>query len=183
MSKNILKPHKFKTNLFDDSRGHLLTLDLETNLFLKHKFKYELFSYTAKKNIFRGMHFQKPPFEQNKLLILIKGKITDYIVNINSNSKFGRIYEYKMNAGDILWIPKGFCHGFKTNSKDVLINYKLNTFKLDTSFNYKLSQRFSKKDYCGIVPEKFGINIDKISRSQQDKNCKTTLDSLKKIKW
>ena len=77
MSKNILKPHKFKTNLFDDSRGHLLTLDLETNLFLKHKFKYELFSYTAKKNIFRGMHFQKPPFEQNKLLILIKGKITD----------------------------------------------------------------------------------------------------------
>ena len=170
MSKNILKPHKFKTNLFDDSRGHLLTLDLEANLFLKHKFKYELFSYTAKKNIFRGMHFQKPPFEQNKLLILIKGKITDYIVNINSNSEFGRIYEYKMNAGDILWIPKGFCHGFKTNSKDVLINYKL-------------SQRFSKKDYCGIVPEKFGINIDKISRSQQDKNCKTTLDSLKKIKW
>ena len=170
MSKNILNPHKFKTNLFDDSRGHLLTLDLEANLFLKHKFKYELFSYTAKKNIFRGMHFQKPPFEQNKLLILIKGKITDYIVNINSNSEFGRIYEYKMNAGDILWIPKGFCHGFKTNSKYVLINYKL-------------SQRFSKKDYCGIVPEKFEINIDKISRSQQDKNCKTTLDSLKKIKW
>ena len=169
MSNNILKPHKFKTNLFDDSRGHLLTLDLENNLFLKHKFKYELFSYTAKKNIFRGMHFQKPPFEQNKLLILIKGKITDYIVNINSNSEFGRIYEYTMNAGDILWIPKGFCHGFKTNSKDVLINYKL-------------SQKFSKKDYCGIVPEKFHISTNKISRSQQDKNCKTTLDSLKKIK-
>ena len=170
MPKSILKPYKLRTNLFDDSRGHLLTLDLESNLFFKQQFKYELFSYTSKKNIFRGMHFQKPPSAQNKLFILIKGKIIDYIVDVNSNSEFGRVYEYKMNAGDILWIPKGFCHGFKTNSKDVLINYKL-------------SKKFSKKDYCGVVPEEFGINIHKISRSQQDKNWKINLDSLKKIKW
>jgi dTDP-4-dehydrorhamnose 3,5-epimerase-like enzyme len=49
-----------------------------------------------------------------------------------------------MNAGDILWIPKGFCHGFKTNSKDVLINYKL-------------SQRFSKKSEYHSY--KFGQNM------------------------
>ena len=170
MHKKLLKPYKFKTNLFDDSRGHILAIDLEENLFLKQKFKYELFSHTSQKNVFRGMHFQKPPFEQDKLLILIKGNIIDYIVNINSNSKFGQIYKYEMEAGDIIWIPKGFCHGFKTISKDVLVNYKL-------------TNKYSKKNYSGILPEKFSIKINKALRSPQDKEWKEDLESLKKIKW
>ena len=170
MYKNITKPHKFKVDLFKDNRGHLLTVDLQSNIFLKKKFEYELFSYSSKKNIFRGMHFQKPPSSQHKLLILIKGRIMDYLINIDNKSQFGKIYKFEMNTGDALWIPEGFCHGFTTLSKEVLINYKLTC-------------KFSKKNYCGILPEKFGLRLNKKYRSNQDKSWATSLDNLKKINW
>ena len=165
-----MKPKLYTTNKFIDERGFLINLDIKSKYLKLEKYIYEVFTHSNKKNIFRGFHFQKPPYEQEKLLILISGEIEDYSININSESNFGRIYKHTLKSGDALWIPKGFCHGFKTLSDNVIINYKM-------------TNKFYKKYYTGILPEKFNLNFKKNIRSNQDLFWKNELLDLKKINW
>ena len=62
---NYKNPKKFHNLLYEDKRGHLISLN---NKIIKNNWiKYEFFTYSKFKNIFRGMHFQKPPFSQKKI--------------------------------------------------------------------------------------------------------------------
>ena len=86
-----------------------------------------LYSY-SNKNVIRGLHFQKPPFEQGKLLTVISGTIFDVVVDIRSTSKnFGKHLKVKLAAGDgnSIFVPPGFAHGFCSLDKEnyVVYNY------------------------------------------------------------
>jgi len=166
----IKLPKKFKLKIYGDTRGYLFAYFNEYKKLPIGNLSYELFTFTKKKNVFRGLHFQKSQSTQNKLVILISGSTINYVVNINRNSDFGKIHKFKLKSGDALWVPIGYCHGYKTTSNQVIINYKL-------------SKKYDKKNYVGVKPEIFNINPNPCIRSKQDTNWKTSIDKLKKIKW
>ena len=67
----------------------------------------------------RGLHFQKAPFEQSKLIRVSKGKIQDIIVDIRKDSStFGKWVGEVLTDHNKkqLWIPEGFAHGFSVLS-------------------------------------------------------------------
>jgi dTDP-4-dehydrorhamnose 3,5-epimerase len=84
----------------------------------------------SKHAVLRGLHFQKSPYEQAKLVRCIKGKIFDVVVDIRKNSpNFGKYVSTILSAANkrILFIPKGFAHGFQVLSKEAEVVYLVDT--------------------------------------------------------
>ena len=75
----------------------------------------------------RGLHFQRPPTAQGKLVRASRGKIFDVAVDIRRGSpSFGKHVSAVLDAeaGDQLWVPPGFLHGFCTLTDDTEVQYK-----------------------------------------------------------
>ena len=85
----------------------------------------------SSQGVLRGLHYQKPPFEQGKLVRVIQGEVWDVAVDIRKNSP-----TYGQWCGEILsaenkkqfWIPEGFAHGFYVLSETAELVYKVNQF-------------------------------------------------------
>jgi dTDP-4-dehydrorhamnose 3,5-epimerase len=80
----------------------------------------------SKYGVLRGLHFQKEPYQQAKLVRCIKGKIFDVAVDIRRNSPtFSKHISVILSAKNknILFIPKGFAHGFQVLSKEAEVTY------------------------------------------------------------
>ncbi|PJD93158.1 MAG: dTDP-4-dehydrorhamnose 3,5-epimerase [Legionella sp.] len=85
----------------------------------------------SKKNVLRGLHFQKAPRSQGKLIRVIRGEIFDVAVDLRKNSPtFGKWIAIILNArkSQQIWIPPGFAHGFLTLSKEADVIYKTTDF-------------------------------------------------------
>ena len=85
----------------------------------------------SKKGILRGLHFQAPPFEQGKLVRVIKGSVIDVIVDIRgSSATYGEHYKVELNEENklLLWVPTGFAHGFLTLQDDTIFSYKCTNY-------------------------------------------------------
>ena len=101
-----------------DQRGWFVRFFCQNELFSINKGKNIVqinSSFSKRKGTIRGLHFQKSPFQEDKVARCISGEIFDVIVDVRPNSKtFGEwrsiiLSSKKMNA---LYIPKGFAHGF-----------------------------------------------------------------------
>ena len=81
----------------------------------------------SQKGILRGLHFQRPPFAQGKLVRVIKGSVWDVVVDLRQHSPTcGKCYCIELNEANkkMLWIPEGFAHGFATLQDDTIFSYK-----------------------------------------------------------
>lgn len=122
-------------------------------------------SLSAAAGTVRGLHFQAPPYEQAKLVRVIKGRIFDVVVDIRKSSPtFGKFVSVELSTArwEQLFIPVGFAHG-------------LCTLEPDTEVVYKVSGYYSAKHDLGIRwndPE-IGINWpvheDKAQLSEKDR--------------
>jgi dTDP-4-dehydrorhamnose 3,5-epimerase len=136
---------------FIDERGELIKT-INSDIFKKYnlnfKFKESYFSI-SKKNVFRGMHFQKNPFEHEKLVHVLKGSIIDILLDLRSESKtFGKFYTIKLNDKNrkAVYISKGFAHGFLSLKNNTIVEYHTTTVQNKqsedgikfNSFGYKL---------------------------------------------
>ena len=149
--------------VFPDDRGYLNPIDLQYLLNAIDKpnflFSYQLISSSKEKNVFRGFHYQKPPDEQMKILIVHHGSIKDVVFPISSK-KFSDIHEFDLEAGDVIVIPSNFAHGFYTKSSNVLLQYLMD-------------KKFSPENYTGFNPKKYIQNCLPHSEfiiSPKDKN-------------
>ena len=73
--------------------------------------------YNKKKYTWRGLHCQRPPYSEAKLVRCIKGKVVDYVVDLRRTSdRFLEVFEIELSAenGKTLYIPSGFAHGYLT---------------------------------------------------------------------
>ena len=80
------------------------------------------------KGVIRGLHFQNPPYEQGKLVRVIKGSVNDIVVDLRkSSSTYGKYFKIKLSESNfkMLWIPPGFAHGFETLEDNTIFAYKV----------------------------------------------------------
>lgn len=85
----------------------------------------------SKKDVLRGLHFQKPPFAQGKLVRVISGSVLDIAVDIRKNSStYGKHVAVELSAENKrqLWIPAGFAHGFVALEDDTVFQYKCTNY-------------------------------------------------------
>lgn len=115
---------------FEDKRGSFAEIYKETefkNIGIKESFVQDNY-VMSKKGVIRGLHFQKHPHAQSKLISCIKGRIFDVTVDVRKNSpSFGKwvgvFLDEKENR--VLYIPDGFAHGYEVVSETALVIYKV----------------------------------------------------------
>lgn len=134
----ILEP-----SVFHDNRGWFMetwsTKNLE-DLGINISFIQDNQSYTIHKGTLRGIHFQKEPMAQTKLVRVTQGAVLDFVVDLRKESSTFKKWiavELSENNKRQLFIPKGFGHAFLTLTDNV-------------EFLYKCDNLYSKEHDCGI---------------------------------
>ncbi len=124
--------------------------------------------------VLRGLHFQKPPFEQAKLVRVVKGKVLDVAVDIREDSPtFGKHVSVELSEENKrqMFVPRGFAHGFVVLSEEAIFQYKCD--------NYYMPQAEG-----GILWNDPVLNIDwkipmeDVILSEKDKNNRTLMTQI-----
>ena len=98
---------------------------------LQTSFPQHSASRTVQRGTVRGMHFQRDPHSEAKLVRCVRGRIWDAVVDMRSNSPtFGRWQGFELSAenGSQLYIPNGFAHGYQPLTDDVEVSYLISNF-------------------------------------------------------
>ena len=161
-----------KHNVFFDERGCFKEIFVKEKLekFINKKINFcQQNCVKSNLNVLRGLHFQREPFEQSKLVSVEQGKILDVVVDIRKDSQtYGRYLSYILSSEkhESIFIPRGFAHGYLTLSKTATINYLV-----DNYYNKSFEDGISFNDHFLNID--WGIDLDKIICSEKDKNYKT----------
>lgn len=124
----ILKPR-----IFEDSRGYFFESYSKRD-FDKQVREIKFVQDNESKSsygVLRGLHYQKWPFTQSKLVRVLRGKVLDVAVDIRKGSPtYGKSISVELSGENKLmfFIPRGFAHGFAVLSDDVVFQYKCDEF-------------------------------------------------------
>ena len=162
----VLKPTVFK-----DNRGYFMESYNQKNInkLLGNVNFVQDNESESTRGVLRGLHFQKPPYTQAKLVRCLKGSVLDVVLDLRKDSKTYGIFETISLTEENkkqLFIPKGFAHGFIVLSKSAI-------------FSYKVDNYYNPDSECGILWSDLDLNIDwKINKneiivSEKDKNLPT----------
>ncbi|MDA9409896.1 dTDP-4-dehydrorhamnose 3,5-epimerase [Bradyrhizobium sp. CCBAU 45384] len=120
-----------RTNQFTDARGYFCET-FQRSAFaekgLPHDFVQDNQSCSERVGTVRGLHFQRPPFAQAKLVRVVRGAILDVVVDLRPlSSTFGKHLWVKLDSesDEQLLVPKGFAHGFCTLQPQTMVCYKV----------------------------------------------------------
>lgn len=156
----ILEP-----TVFGDKRGYFLesyNKDKFEEIVGKFSFVQDNESKSLK-GVLRGLHFQKPPFDQAKLVRCIDGKVLDVAVDLRNGSKtYGQHLAIELSSKNKkqLFVPRGFAHGFLVLSESAIFSYKVDNnyapdFDAGIKWNdIKLNIKWGLKESEIIVSEK-----------------------------
>jgi dTDP-4-dehydrorhamnose 3,5-epimerase len=103
----------------------------------------------SNKNVIRGLHFQKQPYEQAKLVRCTTGEVTDVIVDIRKESPtYGNVVKVTLKgmSNRSVFVPRGCAHGFSTQTEAI--------------FNYKVDNQYNKESEVGVFYNDPQLNID-----------------------
>lgn len=119
--------------IFNDDRGYFFESFSERDFFANVREIHFVQDNESKSSygVLRGLHFQKPPFAQSKLVRVIKGAVLDVAVDIRVGSPtFGKYVAVELSADNHrqFFIPRGFAHGFSVLSDEVIFQYKCDNF-------------------------------------------------------
>jgi dTDP-4-dehydrorhamnose 3,5-epimerase len=137
--------------IFPDSRGYFFESfreDWLKNAGIDVSFVQDNQSYSQKGTV-RGLHFQRSPFAQAKLVRVITGKVLDVAVDLRKGSPtFGSHFSTVLDGetNNLLYIPQGFAHGFSVLE--------------DAIFTYKCSDYYNKASEGGILWNDPALAID-----------------------
>jgi dTDP-4-dehydrorhamnose 3,5-epimerase len=85
----------------------------------------------SRRGTLRGLHYQLNPMAQAKLVRVVTGAVLDIAIDIRRSSEhFGRVYQYLLNDENrsMLFVPRGFAHGFVVLSESAIFQYKVDNF-------------------------------------------------------
>ncbi|AFZ70672.1 dTDP-4-dehydrorhamnose 3,5-epimerase [Caldisphaera lagunensis DSM 15908] len=139
-----------RPKVFEDNRGYFMeTFEKRSFSNLDFNVIQENQSY-SRKGVLRGLHFQKGKFAQAKIVRVIKGEIFDVAVDIRPDSKTFKKYVSAILSDknkEMLYIPRGFAHGFEVLSDEAIVVYLVDNF-------------YSPENEGGIIWNDKDINID-----------------------
>jgi dTDP-4-dehydrorhamnose 3,5-epimerase len=162
----VLKP-----TIFKDNRGYFMESYNQKNinkLVGNVNFVQDNESESSR-GVLRGLHFQKPPYAQAKLVRCLKGSVLDVVLDLRKDSKTYGIFETILLTEENkkqLFIPKGFAHGFVVLSETAI-------------FSYKVDNYYNPESESGVLWNDLDLNIDwKINKkeiivSEKDKSLPT----------
>lgn len=140
----LLKPKRV-----EDPRGVFIKTyheGLYRELGIKMEIREEFYS-VSRKGVVRGMHFQLPPHEHDKLVYCTRGVVHDVLLDLRKGSGYGQVASVDVSEvnGHIIFIPKGVAHGFVSLTDEALMLYKTSTVHMPESD-------------CGILWNSFGFD-------------------------
>ena len=118
-----------KPNIFVDPRGYFFE-SYNIDDYAKHGINCAFVQDNqslSNKGVLRGLHFQNPPYAQDKLVRVISGSVLDIVVDIRKSSPtYGQHYKVLLSGENnlALFVPKGFAHGFICLEDNTLFYYK-----------------------------------------------------------
>ncbi|GHE53151.1 MULTISPECIES: dTDP-4-dehydrorhamnose 3,5-epimerase [Roseivirga] len=143
--------YELEPNIFGDKRGYFFESyrrELYQELGIREDFVQDNESFSVKGTL-RGLHFQKPPHAQAKLVRVIHGKVLDIALDIRKDSPtYGKHHTVLLEAErhNMFLIPAGFAHGFVALE--------------DSVFFYKCSNYYHKESEGGILWNDTSLGID-----------------------
>lgn len=141
-----------KPQVFEDDRGYFFE-SYNHDKFAAHGVDVQFVQDNesrSMKNVLRGLHFQKPPFAQGKLVRVMRGSVLDVAVDLRkSSSTYGKWASIVLSDKNkwMYWIPAGFAHGFLTLEEN-------------TVFFYKCTNIYNKPSEGSILWNDPDLNID-----------------------
>jgi dTDP-4-dehydrorhamnose 3,5-epimerase len=120
----------------------------------------------SSKGVLRGFHFQKPPYDQAKLVRCIEGQVLDVALDLRKQSKTYGKYEKVILSADNkkqFFIPRGFAHAFLVLSESAVFSYKV-----DNIYAPKYDSGIAWNDQSLMID--WGINESQLIISEKDKN-------------
>ena len=123
--------------------------------------------------VLRGLHFQKPPYCQSKLVRCIKGAVLDVAVDIRKGSPtFGKYVAVELSEDNHrqFFVPRGFAHGFAVLTPEAVFQYKCDNF-----YNKESEGSVAWNDPQLAIDWK--IPADKVLLSEKDKQSKNIADA------
>lgn len=153
--------------IYYDERGYFFESfkqSLITKLYPKLNFTQVNESF-SKKHVLRGLHYQKPPYDQHKLVKVVKGEIIDVVVDLRPKSETYLKYEKftlsSTNKKQLL-VPAGFAHGFYVLSDEAIVQYHVDKeYNKESEGGLRYDSDFLEIDW-GI------IDYEKIKVSEKD---------------
>ena len=164
-------------NIFEDNRGSFSRIFCENELssILDFNIKQINHSVTSKRGTIRGLHFQYEPNSEIKMIKCVKGSVFDVVVDIRRNSEtFLKVFSIELSEfnNKIIFIPKGFAHGFQALEDDTELIY------LHSSL-YKPSNEGALNPVDKILDITWPEDISNIS--EKDRNHPFITDKFKGI--
>ncbi len=158
-----------KLNIKKDQRGFFLKL-FSTEEFSEQFKNFRVnqinLSSNIKKGTIRGLHLQKSPYSEKKIIFCLKGKIFDVVVDMRKNSKdYLKVKTFILDEKEnqLLVIPKGYAHGFQTLKNNTQILYFHSGF-------FKKNYEHGLNPFDPKIKIKWPLKVSKIS--QKDKEIK-----------
>lgn len=129
----------FNSSMFDE-----LGVNFEIN---------EQYYSSSRKNVVRGMHFQMPPYEHDKLVTCISGTVIDVLLDLRKGSNYGSVASTILNGGDgrNVFIPRGVAHGFISKTEGAIMLYSASSVYVPMADSGILWDSFGF-DWGGVDP-------------------------------
>ncbi|EMO53602.1 dTDP-4-dehydrorhamnose 3,5-epimerase [Leptospira noguchii] len=161
-------PVLIEPKVFGDERGFFLET-FKTSIFEKENIPAHFIQDNhsrSSRGVLRGMHLQVPPYEQGKLVRVVRGRVMDVVVDVRVGSpNYGKWLSVELSEENknIFWVPPGFAHGFLT-------------LEDKTDFLYKVTQEYNPQNEVGIrwndpalgIPWKTWLSDSEFIVSQRD---------------
>ncbi len=147
---NLKDCYILKPNVFSDNRGYFKAIIVDDLKELGFKELVQINESKSNKGTIRGLHFQKNPYSQAKVVRCTSGKVLDVVVDLRVNSPTYLKWTSVLLTPDnhqMLYVPRGFAHGFVA-------------LEDDTKFEYYIDNVYSKESEAGIIWNDPDIGID-----------------------
>lgn len=185
-----------KPDLHEDDRGYFYEVFNEKEFNEKTNNKYNFHALQeneskSKAGVFRGLHFQNPPYEQAKLVRVLKGHVVDFAVDIRKDSPtFGKAVFADLTEENKrqFFVPRGFAHGFYVYSEEAVFEYKCDNYynkesedgiRWDDRNIEVIAYTLAKGKHPSIWNIFDGLDsLDHMTLSEKDKNRTKTLKDL-----
>jgi len=145
--------------VYGDNRGYFFE-SFKKDIFEKNIGKIDFIQENESRSTFgvlRGLHMQKPPFAQAKLVRVVEGEVLDIAVDVRKDSPtFGKSISIILSAENKkqFFVPRGFAHGFVVLSENAI-------------FQYKVDNIYSAENEIGISFDDLDLHIDWIIEKEK----------------